>query len=205
MDEKTLVRNRKVIERLEDPPIARTLFGSVKWAWLWLIPRLVLGARWLQAGYGKITNPAWFGSSSGTALTGFVQNALTKTGGEHPDVQAWYAWFLQHVVLPHASFWSYLVSLGEFFVGLAMILGLFTGIAAFFGLFMNESYLLAGSVSVNPIMLLLATLLILAWKTAGWWGFDRWVLPALGTPWQPGMIFHIREDRSRSHHADQTV
>jgi thiosulfate dehydrogenase [quinone] large subunit len=31
--------------------------------------------------------------------------------------------------------------------------------------------------------------IILAWKTAGWWGLDRWVLPALGTPWRPGSVF----------------
>jgi aldehyde dehydrogenase (NAD+) len=28
-------------------------------------------------------------------------------------------------------------------------------------------------------------LLMLAWKTAGWLGLDRWLLPALGTPWDP--------------------
>jgi thiosulfate dehydrogenase [quinone] large subunit len=72
MDEKNTKRNRKVIERLEDPPIAQALFGSVKWAWLWLLVRLLLGAKWLQSGWGKITNPAWVGSASGTALTGFV-------------------------------------------------------------------------------------------------------------------------------------
>jgi thiosulfate dehydrogenase [quinone] large subunit len=27
---------------------------------------------------------------------------------------------------------------------------------------------------------------VLAWKTAGWWGLDRWVLPRLGTPWGGG-------------------
>jgi thiosulfate dehydrogenase (quinone) large subunit len=35
----------------------------------------------------------------------------------------------------------------------------------------------------------IATWLVLAWKTAGWIGFDRWILPALGTPWRPGFIF----------------
>jgi thiosulfate dehydrogenase [quinone] large subunit len=96
------------------------------------------------------------------------------------------------VVLPHAAFWSYLVTFGEVLVGVALILGIFTGIAAFFGSFMNMNYLLAGSVSVNPILLMIALILVLAWKTAGWWGLDRWVLPALGTPWSPGLIFHER-------------
>ena len=28
-----------------------------------------------------------------------------------------------------------------------------------------------------------AILLVLAWKIAGWYGLDRWLLPWLGTPW----------------------
>ena len=45
------------------------------------------------------------------------------------------------------------------------------------------------------ILFLIAMALILAWKTAGWWGLDRWLLPALGTPWRPGYIFR-GEDRT---------
>jgi thiosulfate dehydrogenase [quinone] large subunit len=55
---------------------------------------------------------------------------------------------------------------------------------------MNMNYLLAGTVGINPILFVGAILLILAWKTAGWWGLDRWALLALGTPWRPGWIFH---------------
>lgn len=58
-----------------------------------------------------------------------------------------------------------------------------TGIAAFFGATMNMSFLLAGTVSSNPVMFMIAIVLILAWKVAGWYGLDRWVLPRLGTPW----------------------
>jgi thiosulfate dehydrogenase [quinone] large subunit len=114
----------------------------------------------------------------------WVGGALKKTQGAHPDVQGWYASFLSHVVLPHAAFWSYTVTCGEIFVGLGLILGLFTGIAAFFGTTMNASYLLAGTVSTNPILFALGSLLVLAWKTAGYWGLDRWALASLGTPWK---------------------
>ncbi|MGW8251015.1 MAG: DoxX family membrane protein, partial [Anaerolineales bacterium] len=151
--------------------------------------------QWLQAGISKLGNPVWTGGQSGEALTGFVKGALEKTGGAHPDVQGWYAWFLQNVVLPNASIWSYLVTAGELLVGTALIIGLFTGIAAFFGSLMNANYLLAGAVSTNPILLLIGILLILAWRTAGWWGLDRWILPALGTPWRPGYVFHDQEER----------
>ena len=187
----------QTVIRLEDPPIAQALFGEVRWAWLWLLLRLYLGWEWLSAGWGKLTSPVWTGSQAGTAITGFVKGALSKTGGDHPDVQPWYAWFLNHVVLPYPVFWSYLITAGEVLVGIALILGLFTGIAAFFGSFMNMNYLLAGTVSSNPILFAIATFLVLAWKTAGWWGLDRWVLPKLGTPWQPGLIFRDHDGHGR--------
>lgn len=184
---------KQFVRYLEEPPVARALFGNVRWAWIWLIIRLYVGYEWLSAGIGKLDNPAWTGSSAGTALTGFVNGALQKTGGEHPDVQGWYGSFLQHVVLPNADIFSYFVALGETLVGIALILGLFTGIAAFFGCFMNANYLFAGAVSSNPILFILALVLILAWRTAGWWGLDRWALPALGTPWRPGFVFREKE------------
>jgi thiosulfate dehydrogenase [quinone] large subunit len=83
------------------------------------------------------------------------------------------------------------VSFGELLVGVALILGIFTGLAAFFGSFMNVNYLLAGSISTNPLLFIFATWIVLAWKTAGWIGVDRWILPALGTPWRPGNLFHM--------------
>jgi thiosulfate dehydrogenase [quinone] large subunit len=192
MAEKT-GRELQYVTHVEEPPVARALFGSVRWAWLWLILRVYAGYEWLHAGYGKITNPAWTGSSAGTALSGFVNGALQKTGGAHPDVQGWYAWFLQHLVLPNVTTWSYVVAFGELLVGVALILGLFTGIAAFFGSFMNMNYLLAGTVSSNPILLIVAMFIVLAWRIAGWWGLDRWALPALGTPWRPGFVFEGQE------------
>ena len=47
------------------------------------------------------------------------------------------------------------------------------------------SFLLAGSASTNPIMFAMAIGVILAWKVAGYVGVDRWLLPRLGTPWDP--------------------
>lgn len=54
---------------------------------------------------------------------------------------------------------------------------------------MNWNFMMAGSASVNPMLFALSVLVILAWKTAGWWGLDRWLLPLLGTPWKPGRLF----------------
>ncbi len=179
---------RQPVTAIEDSPIARSLFGEVRWAWIWLILRIYVGWSWLSAGWDKLHSDVWTGAKAGTALTGFINGAVAKATGAHPDVQDWYSWFLQNVVLPNANFWSHLVAWGEFLVGVALILGLFTGIAAFFGSFMNLNYLLAGTVSINPVLFVIETWLVLAWKTAGWWGLDRWALPALGTPWSPGRV-----------------
>ncbi len=170
-----------------DPPFAQTLFGDWRWAWLWLVIRLYVGYEWLLAGWDKIVNPSWVGPQAGTALRGFLNNAMSLTSGAHPAVQPWYAAFIKTVILPGVDFWSYVVAFSETLVGLGLILGIFTGIAALFGFFMNMNYLLAGSVSTNPVLLFLSIFIILAWKTAGWWGLDRWVLVDLGTPWSPGL------------------
>lgn len=209
MNKKDSTRIHKSVKMIEDPPVARSLFGDVRWAWLWLVLRVYVGWEWLQAGWGKLNNPAWTGSKAGAAISGFVTGALTKTGGEHPDVQAWYAWFLQHLVQPYPAVWGYLIAWGETLVGIALILGIFTGIAAFFGSLMNVNYLLAGAVSINPVLFVIATWLVLAWKTAGWIGLDRWLLPALGTPWSPGYVFHERDlqeeamEQPLAHHPGQ--
>jgi thiosulfate dehydrogenase [quinone] large subunit len=174
---------------IEDSPIAQSLFGDVRWAWLWVLLRLYVGWEWLDAGWAKLHAAAWTGDKAGAAVTGFVTGALKKTAGQHPDVPGWYARFLESAVLPHPVFWSYLVTWGEVLVGAALVVGAFAGLAAFFGTFMNVNYLLAGTVSMNPILFVIGTWLVLAWKTAGWWGLDRWILPALGTPWSPGYVF----------------
>ena len=167
---------------LNEPAVSRLLFADPRLAPLWLLLRVYVGYEWLTAGWGKLTSPGgvWVGEKAGAAVTGFLHGALTKTGGDHPDVQSGYAWFIQHVALPNAGLFSYLVVYGELLVGAALILGLFTGLAAFFGGFMNASYLLAGTVSTNPVLFILATWLVLGWRVAGWWGLDRLVLPRFG-------------------------
>ena len=179
--------------QIAEPPIARFIFADARLAPLWAILRIYLGYEWLVAGWGKFTNPAgvWVGAKAGAAVTGFIKAALEKTAGDHPDVSGWYAGFLQQVALPNAVLFSYLVTFGEIFVGVALILGLLTGFAAFFGGFMNASYLFAGTVSTNPLLLLLALVIALAWRVAGYWGLDRWVLPLIGVPGFPGKLFPV--------------
>jgi thiosulfate dehydrogenase [quinone] large subunit len=185
-----------VYKKFIDPPIAEVVFSSTGSSWFWLLVRLYVGWEWLVAGWAKVGSDAWTGAGAGTALTGFLNGALAKTVGAHPDVQSWYAWFIKAAVLAHPVVWSYVVAWGELLVGIALIVGIFTGIAAFFGMFMNLNYLLAGTVSINPVLFVGGIGLILAWKVAGYIGLDRFVLPKLGTPWQPGELFDSASSES---------
>jgi thiosulfate dehydrogenase [quinone] large subunit len=182
---------------IAEPPIAKFLFADSRMAWLWLIVRLYVGYEWLTAGLEKLTgysytfdafnqkvgSPWVFGAHDGAAIKGFVSGALAQVGGPHPAVQGWYASFLQSFVLPNAAVFAYLVTFGEVLIGLALVFGALTGVAAFFGVFMNLNFLLAGAVSINPVIGTLAMFLVLAWRIGGYYGIDRWLLPLLGTPW----------------------
>lgn len=145
---------------------------------MWTILRVYLGFNWLTSGYGKVfgdSSAAWVGSNAGTAVTGFLKGALAKTGGAHPDVQTWYAWFINHLALPNAKIFSYMVATGELLIGIALIFGFLTTIVLFFSLLMNFNYLFAGSVSVNPIYIIEALILLWAGRAAYYWGMDRYI------------------------------
>lgn len=166
---------------VDENPVSSWLFTNTSSAWIWLVLRLYLGYSWLMAGIGKVTSDAWTGSNAGVAIKGFLGGALAKA--EAGEVSGWYAKFLEAIVIPNSVLFSYMVAWGEVLIGVGLIIGVLTGIAAFFGALMNISFLLAGTISTNPVMFMIAMVLIMAWKVAGWYGLDRWVLPTLGTPW----------------------
>jgi thiosulfate dehydrogenase [quinone] large subunit len=169
---------------IQDPSITRLLFSDTRFAWLWLIVRLYLGWTWLDAGLHKLTDPAWM--VTGEALKGFWQRAVQIPQPPARPLIAfdWYRAFIQALLDgSHYGWFAKLVTLGEVAVGIALIVGAFVGIAAFFGAFMNWNYIMAGTASANGLMIVLAILLVLAWKVAGWYGLDRILLPYLGTLW----------------------
>ena len=176
--------NQNVV--FSDPPFAAKLFGDTRWSIVWLIMRLYVGYEWLTAGLEKLQSPAW--TQTGLALKGFWTNAIVVNDAAHPTIAfGWYRAFLSGLLNSGSYVWfSKLIVAGELLIGIALILGIFTGIAAFFGGFMNWNFMMAGSASTNPLLFVISIILILAWKTAGYIGLDRWILPLLGTPWQPG-------------------
>ncbi|HRF48351.1 MAG TPA: DoxX family protein [Anaerolineales bacterium] len=178
---KTLSLRRDQV--LADPPFAQHLFGNRFFGWLWLLPRLWLGYTWLDAALHKISDPAW--TQTGETILGFWTRAVAIPESGRPAISFdWYRGFIQLLIDNNAQTWfGPLVAYGEFLIGLALILGAFTGIAAFAGAFMNWNFLMAGTASTNGLLLVVAILLVLAWKVAGTIGADYFLLRWLGTPW----------------------
>ena len=182
---------------VREPTIVRWLFGSPQSAPIWLVIRIWVGLQWFFAGWGKANffhdphGGGWF-DKGGAGLKGFWGSALGLTTGAKGPATT-YDWYQSVIKFLYDrgdySWFAWIIPLGEMAVGLGLIFGLFTGIAAFFGGLMNFSFELAGTTSTNPVLFLFAVLLIMGWRVAGWWGLDRYALKWVGTPWQRGKVF----------------
>ena len=176
---------------VEGPAFTRFLFGNSRAGLFWLPIRLFVGFAFLEAGLhkllpeGKAMGAGWL--DGGSALLGYWQHAVAI-----PDAPArpaitfeWYRDFLNLLITNNAETWfAYLVVFGEIAIGLGLVFGVLSGVAAFFGSLMNMSFLLAGSGSTNPVLFTFGIGLILAWRVCGYYGLDRYLLPALGVPWK---------------------
>jgi thiosulfate dehydrogenase (quinone) large subunit len=186
-------RNEPAADEMEidGPRFVRFLFHNTRAGLFWLPIRLFVGFAWLEAGWGKATDPngAWL--QGGTALKGFWERAIAiPETGRPPISYEWYRDFIQFLLNGgHESWFAWVITFGEIAVGVGLLFGALTGVAAFFGALMNMSFLLAGSASTNPVLFTMAVGLMLAWRVAGYYGLDRYLLPALGAPWRPGTAF----------------
>ncbi len=173
-------------EVVQDPPFVYKLFNTTMAGYVWLALRVWLGYKWVDAALHKIDNPAW--TQTGEAIKGYWERAVVIPAEGRPAISFdWYRGFLQSLIDSEAHTWfGPMVAYGELLIGIGLIVGAFTGIAAFFGAFMNWNFMMAGSASTNPMLFLVAVLLILAWKVAGYIGADYYLLRFIGTPWRNG-------------------
>ncbi|GAA4831556.1 DoxX family protein [Paenibacillus vulneris] len=143
-------------------------------AGIFLILRVYLGWQWMTAGWHKLTG--------GFDATGFMKGAVTKPivdKATNELVYPTFTAFLEHFALPHAAWFNIIIPIGEFLVGLGLILGALTTAAAFFGMLMNFMFLFAGTVSTNPWLILLGGLVFIAETNAGRFGVDYYLLPLI--------------------------
>ncbi len=177
--------------QVDDPVFWKLLLGNVYYSILLLPIRFFVGQEWLTAGEHKLRDSAWMDGGAalvapGEAMGFWERIVVIPEQGRPAITYGWYRDVIQYLIDNEwQSGFAKMIAVGEFLIGLGLILGALVGIAAFFGTVLNFSFLLAGTASSNPVLFGLSVFLILAWKVAGHWGLDRWILPALGTPWKP--------------------
>jgi thiosulfate dehydrogenase [quinone] large subunit len=157
-----------------DDMIMNWLRSSKYAAMILTLVRLYVGYEWMKAGWHKITGVKAFDAS------GFLKGAIAKPvleSGTQDSVYPNFVAFLQHFAIPNVKLFNAIVPWGELLVGVGLILGAFTTAAVFFGMLMNFAYMLAGTVSSNPWLILLSIFIITAGANAGKFGADYYVLP----------------------------
>ncbi len=140
-------------------------------------------SQWIEAGWHKV-GPEWL--NGGEALKGYWTKAIAIPETGRPAISYdWYRSFLTYMLDSGSYTWfAKVIVFGEILVGVGLIVGAFVGIAAFFGALLNWNFIMAGAASTNGMLFVLAILLMLAWKVAGYIGLDYYLLPLLGTPWR---------------------
>lgn len=142
------------------------------------IVRLLVGWAWLDAGFHKLKD--------GFDAAGYLNNAVANPVVDKATNELIYptfTTFIEHFALPNVKLINVLIPIGEFLVGLGLIVGGLTAAAAFFGLVMNFMFLYAGTVSTNPWLVLLGVIVLLAGTNAGRFGLDHYLLPILRNVW----------------------
>jgi thiosulfate dehydrogenase [quinone] large subunit len=185
MTSSILTRN---VQPLETPSFIHFLFNDRRASVLWLVVRVWLGWQWFEAGLGKVQNPAWM--QTGEALKGFWSRAVQIPAEGRPLIAYdWYRNFIQSMLDSGSYVWfAKLVAVGELLVGIALIFGFLTFATALIAGFLNWNFIMAGSASTNGAWLVLAVLLIAAWKISGYLGADYFLLHRLAALWKPSKL-----------------
>jgi thiosulfate dehydrogenase (quinone) large subunit len=155
---------------------------------VWTAIRVWLGIMWIQAGVAKL-----WGAENGF----FLHNGAPGVSGlasHGVPAYTWWGSFLHGFVVPNAGWIGVLVAVAEFAIGVALVLGLFTPIAALGSLLLLFTYVMSGVASVCALYALFAVVLLAMWPTAGWIGVDG----LISGYWQN----HVGSIHRRSHRTE---
>lgn len=145
------------------------------WDWLksskvmavaWTAMRVWLGIMWIQTGSDKL----W-----GAESTAFLHDngaGVAQFAARGVPAYSWWGSFLHGFVLPNAPWIAVLVAVSEFAIGVALVAGLFTRVAALGSLALLFTYVMSGTASVSAFYALFAIVILVMWRTSGWIGLD---------------------------------
>jgi thiosulfate dehydrogenase (quinone) large subunit len=132
----------------------------------WTAMRVWLGAMWIQAGSAKLwgaENPAFL-HNNGAGVAGFAAHGV--------PAYSWWGSFLHNFVVPNSGWIAVLVAVAEFTIGVALVAGLFTRVAAVGSLALLFTYVMSGTASVCAFYALFAIVILTMWRTSSWLGID---------------------------------
>lgn len=144
-------------QHLREHPV-RTL-GIV----LLLMLRTLYGLFWLAAGVNKIRKD-WLTTD---ILLRIYEDRLTEM---HPD--SFQVMFLQSFAIPLYKLIAWVVTCGELYVGIALLLGLTTRWAAGVAFFILLGFSAGGYYDASLIPFFLLAILMMAWPSGHWLGLD---------------------------------
>jgi thiosulfate dehydrogenase [quinone] large subunit len=142
------------------------LKGSKLMALIWTAMRVWLGVMWIQAGAAKLwgaENPAFL-HHHGAGVAGFAAHGT--------PAYTWWGHILHNFVVPNSGWIAISVAVAEWVIGLALVSGLFTRIAALASLGLLFTYVMSGTASVCAFYALFAIVILTMWRTSSWLGVD---------------------------------
>ena len=131
----------------------------------WTAMRVWLGVMWIQAGSAKL-----WGAEAAAFLHGGAGVAGFAAHGT--PAYSWWGSFLHGFVVPNAGAIGVLVAVSEFAIGVALVAGLFTRVAALGSLALLFTYVMSGTASVCAWYALFAIVVLVMWRTSSWLGVD---------------------------------
>ena len=156
----------------------KTLLGphfTAKSANFWLVPlRMYLGYMWVMSGLEKY-HSGWFDYQmlAGTADAASGASMMQLIGEHTPG---WYAWMVDTILVPNAMLFQKLIVFTEVGIGVGLIAGLFTFIAAAVAVAMNINFIL--STGLNDYWFLAGSVACLGGAGRAF-GLDHYVIPFL--------------------------
>jgi len=158
------------------------------WRWSWikshpvrftgivlhLLFRTLFAAFWFLAARNKIVKD-WLTTD---ILKRIFEDRLTEMP---PDAFA--SLFLQAFAIPLYPLVAWVITFGELYAALGLLLGLTTRLAAGTGLFILAGLAIGGYYDASLIPFFILSFIFLKWPSGLWFGLDRWLAPRYPNAW----------------------